>query len=355
MPAGMPKPAPQLRDVFGKILRGESAAESLQRLRDEGCHPDVIYVHPGWGEGLFVRDVFPRAKIIVYAEYYYGAVDGDSFFDPEFSAPPTLRALQNIRMRNTHLLHAMSAADIGISPTEFQCRRHPDWFQQRIKVVHDGIDSLRFTPDHAARLTLARDGIVLRAGDEVVTFVARQLEPYRGYHTFMRALPTLQRLRPNLRVVIVGGDGTSYGAAPPKGDSWKSIFQREVSGRLDMKRVHFVGKLPHTLLTTLMQVSAVYTYLTYPFVLSWSLLEAMSTGCLIVASKTAPVEEVIAHGRNGLLTDFFDAEALAHTIANALEQRGSLTQLRDAARQTIVDRFDLRRHCLPEQIRIATS
>lgn len=352
---GMTQQAPQLRDVFAKILRGESAAASLQQLKDSGCHPDVIYVHPGWGEGLFVRDVFPQAKIIVYAEYYYGAGGGDSFFDPEFSAPPTLVALQKLRMRNTHLLHAMSAADIGISPTQFQCQRHPDWFQQRIQVVHDGIDSRRFTPDSAARLSLARDGIVLRAGDEIVTFVARQLEPYRGYHTFMRALPTLQRLRPNVRVVIVGADGTSYGAAPPKGDSWKAIFRREVADRLDMQRVHFVGKLPHTLLTTLMQVSAVYTYLTYPFVLSWSLMEAMSAGCLIVASNTAPVEEVITHEQNGLLADFFDAEALAHTIANALEKRDHLTHLREAARQTIIDRFDLRNHCLPEQIRIATS
>ncbi|UMR32098.1 glycosyltransferase [Massilia sp. MB5] len=351
--AGATVPAPQLRDLYGKLLRGESAADSLQRLKEQGFTPDVIFVHPGWGEGLFAQDVFPRARLLVYAEYYYGAEGGDSHFDPEFSAAATLQSRQRLRLRNTHLLHAMTSADAGLSPTRFQRDRHPDWFRQRISVIHDGIDSQRFRPDARARVTLSKAGLVLRPGDEVVTFVARHLEPYRGYHIFMRALPELQRLRPNARIVIVGGDGVSYGAAPPKGQSWKAIFRDEVAARLDMSRIHFVGKVPHALLTQLMQVSAVYSYLTYPFVLSWSLMEAMSVGCLIVASRTAPVEEVIEHGVNGLLTDFFDPQALAESLADALQRRASLGHLREAARNTIVQGYDLQRHCLPAQKRFA--
>ncbi|MGO4380136.1 glycosyltransferase [Pseudoduganella sp. RAF53_2] len=353
--ARVPQPvksqAPQLQDLYSKVLRGESAAHSLHQLKQQGFDPDVVFVHPGWGEALFIKDVFPRARMLVYAEYYYSAQGGDSHFDPEFSTEPTLASLQRLRLRNTHLLHAISAADAGLSPTRFQRDRHPAWFRDRISVIHDGIDTERFRPSQNASVSLATAGLTLRPGDEVVTFVSRQLEPYRGYHIFMRALPLVQKLRPNVRVVIVGADGVSYGAAPPKGKTWKEIFRDEVKDKLDMSRVHFVGKLPHSVLTQLMQVSAVYTYLTYPFVLSWSLMEAMSAGCLIVGSRTAPLEEMITHGQNGLLTDFFDVEQLAHTVANALERRYSLTALREAARQTIVDRYDLHRHSLPEQMR----
>ncbi|WP_343732022.1 glycosyltransferase [Duganella sp.] len=349
LPQG-PRPPAQLKDLYGKVLRAESACARLEWLKEQGFEPDVIFVHPGWGEALYVRDVFPKARLLIYAEYYYQGEGGDAFFDPEFSKPG-MAALQRLRIRNTHLLHAMSVADGALSPTEFQRDRHPAWFRDRITVIHDGIDTERFRPEPTAYVQLQAAGITLRPGDEVVVFVARQLEPYRGYHIFMRSLPELMKQRPNARVVIVGGDGVSYGAAPPLGKTWKQIFLDEVKGKLDMKRIHFVGKVPHSVLTQLMQVSAVYTYLTYPFVLSWSLMEAMSTGCLIVASKTAPVEEVIEHGRNGLLVDFFDARALAATVADTLERRASLQHLRDAARQTILDRYDMQRHCMPALLR----
>lgn len=193
--------------------------------------------------------------------------------------------------------------------------------------------------------------MALEHGDEVVTFVARQLEPYRGYHIFMRSLQRLQKLRPHARVVIVGGDGTSYGAQPPPGKTWKGIFLDEVKSSLDMTRIHFVGQVPHPVLQQLMQVSAVHTYLTYPFVLSWSMLEAMSLGALVVASDTTPVREVVEHGRNGLLVDFFNPEALADTVADALAHRAALAPLREAARQTVVERYDLQSICLPQMLR----
>ncbi|MHA4869191.1 glycosyltransferase [Duganella sp. PWIR1] len=347
-----PRPPAQLKDLYGKVLRGESAAARLEWLKEQGFEPDVVFVHPGWGEALYVRDVFPKARLLIYAEYYYGAEGGDAFFDPEFSQPSSA-GLQRLRLRNTHLLHAMSVADGALSPTAFQRDRHPAWFRDRITVVHDGIDTQRFRPDPKAYVQLQSAGVTLRPGDEVIVFVARQLEPYRGYHTFMRALPALMQQRPHARVVIVGGDGVSYGAAPPPGKSWKQIFLDEVKDRIDMRRIHFVGKVPHTVLTQLMQVAAVYTYLTYPFVLSWSLMEAMSCGCLIVASKTAPVEEVIEHGRNGLLVDFFDPQAFAATVADALARRAELQHLRDAARQTIIERYDMQQHCMPALLRFA--
>ncbi len=341
---------PELRELHAKFVRGQATAAALQKVMEGGFVPDLIYSHPGWGESMFLRDVCPTARQLVFAEYYYGTAGGDTAFDPEFSTPSQL-ALMRSRVKNTHLLHALSMADAALSPTEFQRSQHPAWAWPRIEVIHDGVDSRRFVPDRTAVVQLRRAGLTLRPGQEVVTFVARQLEPYRGYHIFMRCLARLQRLRPDVQVVIVGGDGVSYGAAPPPGQSWKQIFLDEVSAQIDLERVHFVGRLQHQLLLQLMQVSAAHVYLTYPFVLSWSMLEAMSIGCLVIGSRTAPVQEVIEHGRNGLLADFFDPEALAHTVADALQRRDALAPLRLAARQDIIDRYDLVTRCLPRQLR----
>jgi glycosyltransferase involved in cell wall biosynthesis len=340
-----------LTELQGKVARGEATARAMQGLQKDGFTPDVVVAHSGWGEALFVKDVFPQARLVVYAEYFYGGEGGDSAFDPEFSRP-SIAADERVRVKNTHLLHAISDCDVALTPTEFQKSRHPRWAQDRIRVIHEGIDTARFRPDAAATVHLKTAGVTLRPGEEVVTFTVRQLEPYRGYHIFMRALPLLQKLRPNARVVLVGADGTSYGAPPPPGKTWRNIFLEEVVAGLDMSRVHFVGRVPHSVLTQLMQVSAAHVYLTYPFVLSWSLMEAMSIGCLIVGSDTAPVREVIQHGHNGLLTDFFNHEALARSVADALERGAELGKLREAARETIVQRYDLKSRCLPAQIEL---
>lgn len=335
--------------VKAKLTRADSVARAMVRLKSQGFEADVVIAHSGWGEAFFVKSVFPNAQLKVYAEYFYGAPGGDVGFDPEFSRP-SLAAAQKSAVNNLHLMQALVNADAAVSPTAFQRSQHPLAFQNKISVIHDGIDTQRFVPNPTAWVKLGKAGVTLKAGDEVITFVARQLEPYRGYHTFMRALPQLLKLRPNARVVIVGGDGVSYGAAAPAGKTWKQIFLDEVKAVLDMTRVHFVGKVPHETLAQLLQVSAVHVYLTYPFVLSWSLLEAMSMGCLVVASDTAPVREVITDGDNGLLTDFFDANALATQVASALEKRQAWAGLRKRARQTVVDRFDLKYACLPKLV-----
>jgi glycosyltransferase involved in cell wall biosynthesis len=341
---------PGVRELQGKLAHGESAARALAALERKGFVPDVVFAHPGWGEALYVKDVFPQTRLLAYAEYFYGQPGGDSGFDPEFSRLDTGSRMRT-RNKNTHLLHALEACDAALSPTEFQKSQHPAWSHPKIQVLHDGIDTSRFVPSREATVTLRGAGVPLRFGDEVLTYVARELEPYRGYHTFMRSLQLLQQLRPKARVVIVGGDGVSYGAAAPEGTTWRKVFLDEVQEHLDMKRIHFVGKLPHPVLTQLMQVSAAHVYLTYPFVL----LEAMSIGCAIVGSDTGPLQEVIRHGENGFLAPFFEPEALARQCAQALERRHELGALRAAARETVVARFDLQSHCLPGWVRFVTE
>lgn len=345
-----------LQGVHAKLARADSVSQAMDSLRREGFVPDVVFVHSGWGEAMFVKAVFPLARLLVYAEYYYGSAGGDQGFDPEFTSD-SLSSRQKTLFNNLHLMQALQIADKALSPTEFQRSQHPRDFQSRISVIHEGIDTGRFAPNPDAWIKLGRVERPLMVGDEVITFVARQLEPYRGYHIFMRALPLILKARPHARVVIVGEDGVSYGAAPPSGSTWKQVFLDEVKDSLGayMDRVHFVGRLPHDTLTRLLQVSAVHVYLTYPFVLSWSLLEAMSIGCLVVASDTTPLREVIVDGENGLLTDFFDHSALASKVNDALASRRQLEMLRVQARQTVVQRYDLHSVCLPQAMRFVTQ
>jgi glycosyltransferase involved in cell wall biosynthesis len=163
----------------------------------------------------------------------------------------------------------------------------------------------------------------------------------------MRALGRILARRPEAQVVIVGGDGVSYGLPPPPGRSWKDIFLAEVRDRLDLSRVHFVGRVPHHILIDLLRVSAAHVYLSYPFVLSWSMLEAMSAGALVIGSRTAPVEDIVVDGENGVMRDFFDAEGIAEAVIDALAAPDRYRPLREAGRRTIVERFDLTRVCLP--------
>lgn len=328
--------------------RGVTVARACLRLREEhGYVPDVIFGHSGWGETLFLKEVWPEAKLIVYAEFYYKGRGADVGFDPEFS-PPNFDQVMIAQGRAAHLGQSLMHADAGVSPTEWQASTYPPALRRMIEVIFDGVDSDVMRPNADAAVTLP-DGRVIRAGDEVLTFVNRNLEPYRGYHTFMRALPDVMAARPQAQVVIVGGDEVSYGQ-PPKDGKWKDIFLDEVKDRLDLSRVHFMGKVPYPTFVALMQVSRAHAYLTYPFVLSWSMMESMGAGAPVIASDTAPVREVIRHGENGLLVDFFDVAGWSRTLTDALADPARYAPLRRAARQTVLDRYDLKSVCLPKMV-----
>lgn len=326
------------------VAHGQAVAKVLQDLKREGVVPDVIAAHPAWGESLFAKDVFPDVPLLHYCEFYYRKRGADH----GFLEPVSLESDMGLRTRNSGLQLGLEAMDWGVSPTHWQKSVHPAAAQARISVVHEGIDTETFKPDPQARFTLP-SGLVLTPADEVVTYVARSLEPYRGTPTFLRALGRLQRLRPAARVVIIGGHGTGYGALPNDGRNWKDTLLEEVD--LDPLRTHFVGGLAYDDYLRALQVSSAHVYLTVPFVLSWSMTEAMSTGCLMVASDTAPVRELLRHGENGLLVDFFDADALADTLADALQRREALRPLREAARATILAGYD-QRQCVPALCRL---
>lgn len=342
-----------LREHEWHVRRGQAVVRALTQAREQlQGPPDVVVAHPGWGEALFLRDLFPRARHIHYFEYFYRAQGGDLGFDPEF--PATMDDQLRVRIKNNTQLQALVACDTGLSPTRWQRGLFPAEFQSKLHGLHDGIDTTRVGPDPGASLTLA-DGTRLAAGDKVVSYVARNLEPYRGFHVFMRSLARLQQLQPHAHVLVVGGDEVSYGRPPPRGHTYRSLYTAEMQDSVDWRRVHFLAKLPYEHYLRVLQVSAAHVYLTYPFVLSWSLLEAMAAQCLVIASRTAPVEEVIDHGENGLLVDFFDHRALADTVSQALNAQAELHPLRQNARARVVDRFDLRRVCLPQALQLVTG
>jgi glycosyltransferase involved in cell wall biosynthesis len=328
------------------IRRGQDVVRACQQLQARGFVPDLIIGHPAWGELLFIRDVFPAARLIAYFEFFYRPVGADVGFDPEY--PATADDRFRLRIRNSTQLHALSECDAGISPTQWQRSTYPAREQQRIRVIHEGIDLDTVRPEPAAVFRLP-GGRTLTRADTVVTYVSRQLEPYRGFHVFMRALPELQRRLPDAHFVIVGSDGVSYGKqAPPPYKHHREKLMAEVGNRVDMGRTHFVGRLPYADYLSLMQVSRLHIYLTYPFVLSWSMLEAMACGAPVLGSATAPVQEVIRDGRNGFLFDFFDQQQLIEKALAALALDQAQTDaIRLKARQEIESRYSFTGNSLP--------
>lgn len=335
-----------LQDAEAQVRRGQSVARALLELRRNGFAPDVVVGHPAWGECLFVKDVFPAAKLLLYAEFFYRSKGSDVDFDAEY--PATFDQNCRLRLRNTTQLVNMESADAALSPTFWQRRQYPEFLRERISVVHDGIDTNRVQRRPDATFTLP-GGEVLTAADEVVTYVARNLEPYRGFHSFMRALPRMQAQRPNAKFVVVGGDDVSYGRRPPDGKTYRDILLSEVGANVDLSRLFFLGRIPYGAYLDLLGISSVHVYLTYPFVLSWSMIEAMACNCAVVASRTPPVEEVIEDGRNGHLVDFFSPEAIADKVDEVLRDRHERDRTGVAARQTVLDRYDLS-GCLPLQV-----
>jgi glycosyltransferase involved in cell wall biosynthesis len=342
--------SPLLQDFQTKTIRGESAAAAAVELRKKGFEPDVIVAHPGWGEQLFLKDVWPKARMLAFMEFFYRPEGLDTNFDPEFSRDD-IPSRMRTRAKNVNHLSALDAADWCYSPTYWQRSSLPAPYLPTTSVIFDGIDTDFIAPDAAASFTLP-DGRSVKQGDEVLTFVNRNLEPYRGFHIFMRALPAIQKARPDAITLIVGGDDVSYGAKPAGGGSWKDVMLKEVGEKLDLSRIAFLGRIPYGEYRKLIQVSRVHAYLTYPFVLSWSMLESLAAECLVIGSSTPPVREALRHGENGLLVDFFDVGGWTTSIAKALADPGEYAPLCKAARDGILRTYDLKSICLPRQLKL---
>jgi glycosyltransferase involved in cell wall biosynthesis len=341
-------------DNLSKVLRAETVGAIMFKLRQEGWTPDIVIGHSGWGELVPVKDIFPDVPVMHYLELFYQPKGLDVNFDPEFE-DQNWDNQTKVRIRQSLQLQALHSLDMVLMPTRFQADTIPIEYRHKCEIIHEGIDTEAISPIDDRYIKLKKAGLTLRKGDEVVSFVNRSLEPMRGFHVFMRSLPKLQQLRPNAQIIIVGSENVSYGQPPQGHANWKDAMLHELSGKIDLSRIHFVGKVPHDTLHDIFRICSCHVYLTYPFVLSWSMLEAMSCEAVVIGSKTPPVGEVIEHQKNGLLVDFFDTNELAETIAQVLSDPDQYRILAQQARKTIQERYDLNTVCLPKLLNLVDT
>ena len=334
-----------VRNLENAVLQGQAVYRLAEQLKKERFIPDVVYGHSGWGPTLFIKDIFPKAELLCFFEWFYHAHGTDADFDPK--EPLTADDEARIRIKNTPMLTDLYSCDRGLSPTYWQRQQFPPEFHNKITVRHDGVDTNYFHPKPGAKLVLQNKNLDLSEVDEIVTYVARGMEPYRGFPQFMEAVSILLKKRPNCHVVIVGDDRVAYGRSLPEGESYKKLMLDTYD--YDLARLHFTGSLPYSQYLQVIQASSVHVYLTRPFVLSWSMLEVMSTGGLVLGSKTPPVEEVIEDGVNGLLVDFFAIDRIVERIEEVIDHPDKMANLRVKARETIQEKYDLSR-LLPEHI-----
>ena len=333
------KQHPYLGFTEEAVLNGQAFARAAWKLKKEGYAPDVVVAHAGMGPGMYVRDVWPRAKYVGYFEWYYGAPGSDM----GFLQPATADDLHTVRTSNGPILLDWAACDWGIVPTRFQAAQFPVALRGKLTVQHDGVDADYFAPRPGHRLKLP--DLDLSHAEELVTYVTRGMEPYRGFPQAMAAFAAVQKRRPRAHVVIVGADRVAYGRKLPAGDTYKKKALRELD--FDPARLHFTGVLPRNRYREVLLASSVHVYLTVPFVLSWSPLEALCAGCALVASNTPPVREAVTDGDNGLLVDFFDSDALADRVCDVLERTAggdeALARMRARACRGIAERYTSRK------------
>ena len=318
------------------ILRGASALRVALMLKERGFDPAVIVGHPGWGETVFLRRAFPAARQVMFAEYFYHGEGFDVGFDPEFTDPgdePGLRA----EAKNPVMALSYAQADAIVAPTEFQASTLPQVFRPLIRVIHEGVDTEAIRPGPAAPFALP-DGRVIEPGTPVVTYVNNNMEPLRGLHIFARALPRLMAEVPDVRVLMFGRDNPRpYGGTTDDGRTWRATLFAGL--KVDASRLHVMGKAPHEQLQAAYKLSTAHVYYTYPFVLSWSLAEAMASGCYVVASDTAPLHDAIDDGVSGRLLPFFDVDALSQAMIDACRNPDAAAAMRKAARKAAVAKF----------------
>lgn len=323
---------PALATAERAAITAQAAYQALDALRGEGWTPDLVCAHSGWGPSLLLRELWPGTRILSLYEWYYHAHGSDADFLEPMSHEETVRT----RFRNLPILADLADMDWGTSPTRWQWSQFPGPLRNRISVLHEGVDCEFFSPGETG-VTL--DGTPLTAEDEIVTYVARGMEPYRGFPQFMEAVALLLERRPRLRVLVVGSDRTVYGRQRTDGRTHGQHALETLD--LDPGRVHFLGVVPLSTLRSLFRVTRAHVYLTVPFVLSWSMLEAMASGALVIGSDTPPVREVIRHGENGLLTDFFDPARIAADIETVLTGEVDAARLKRAARETVLADYAL--------------
>lgn len=334
------------------LLHAKAVANEAQKLKQRGFKPDVIYGFAGWGSTMFIKEIFPDVPLLCYFEWF--GRTKNSVFD--FGGKElSLEEKEKIMTENSHVLMSLYNCDAGITPTQWQKQQFPKEFHNKIQLIHDGIDVNTCQPNSQAKLLIKDKNIELSLNDEVITYGTRGMEPYRGFEQFMQAAEIVLKKRPKAHIVVAGTDASFYSPQAVKG-TYKTELLKKLD--LDMDRIHFIGVLSFYDFINFLQISSAHIYSTVPYVLSWSILNAMACGCCVVASNTAPVQEVIKDNHNGLLFDFFDVNQLVEKVEYALDSqiknKEKMQEIRKNARQTVLDNYALEK-VVPQQFNLLNA
>jgi len=312
------------------LIRAPIVWQHCLSFFNQGWHPDLILGHSGWGETLLLHEIWPNIPQIIWPEMWIQPIHAGIGIE-EGRDEPTLAQRMEFESRNQLTRAALSHATAWVVATRHQAESFPsDLRCQRLNIIHEGINTAVARPDLTANYIVR--GISIDSKVPTITFVNRNLERLRGFHQFMRALPIIQRCHPTVRVMIIGDNGTGYAGGEVDGRSLREVMLEELDGQLDIERLHFLGRIPYQALIAILQASWVHVYLTYPYILGWSLLEAMACGCCIVGSSGMPLEEVIQHSKNGMLVKMDQPKKLAYMICSLLANSGLRQQLGSQAR-----------------------
>jgi len=299
--------------------------------------PDLIVGHSGFGSTVFLQELYP-CPIINYFEYFYRPHGSDMDFRTEF--PPSELDYLRSRMRNAMILLDLEACVAGYTPTQWQWSLLPPAWAPKVEVINDGVDTEFWRRRPGPR----------RLGDEVldddlrvVTYVARGLEAMRGFDIFVRVANRIAAAMAKVVFVVVGAERTVYGndLRHIRTKTFKEHVLR--SERPDLRRFRFLGTIPAAQLVEVLSLSDLHVYLTVPFVLSWSLLNALACECVVLASDTAPVREVIQQDRTGILAGFGDVDGLATQAIAVLTDLRAYRRLGAAGRALVEERYSLDR------------
>ena len=336
-----PKKGSKIHRYVAGFEKATYAAQSMWRLcnglKKSGFVPDVIYAHPGWGDGMLLKDVYPDVPYIAYMEFYYQAFGADMHFNPNDKIDDDKVA--RARIKNATNLINLTSCDWAISPTQFQASLHPKDFHHKFSVIHEGVDTNVLNPDIKPTELLLPNGAKLPDDAEIVTYVARNFEPYRGFEQVMRAIEILMQKHPKAHFLMIGGDDVSYGAKLSGGKTYRQKMLHELN--LDNERIYWYGKVPYSQMINILKHSMAHIYMSVPFVLSWSFIEAMALGCPIVASDVSMLREVITDKHNALMVQFFKPEDIAEKTSILLNKPELRKKYSINARKTALEKYSL--------------
>ena len=345
---------PYLRRYETAVLHGQAALREALQLRKDGFEPDLIIGHSGFGNTLYLKEVWPNAKFIGYFEWFYRSQGADVGFGTN-QAPSPDTSLR-VHTYNSPIVMDLAHADAAICPTRWQADQFPPAMRQHLSVIFDGVDTeqLPLVKQDARHHTLnIQSGDIqtsIPADVPLVTYVTRCFEPYRGWPQVAEGLALLMQRNPRVHVLLVGSDEVAYGAKRGDGLSWRHWALNQWP--MDPSRLHQLPALGYDDYKRVIQRSWAHVYWTVPFILSWSLMEAMASGCCIVASNTPPVMEMISSGDQGQLVNFFDPDALAQQVDHLLQNQDQRQRLGQCARQFILENgYDLE-NALEQQVQL---